>query len=87
MMKRLNYVVLTNGLFTDSSFKAIRFDEGQIDMAWVLAKLYSFGYQGPISSQGWAIGGDPYMACKRFVDGVKSLRNRFIENPELNPLF
>lgn len=86
MMERLNYVVLTNGVFTDSSFNATRFDEGQIDMAWVLAKLYDFRYQGPISSQGWAIGGDPYIACKRFVDGVRALRKRFMEQPELNPL-
>ncbi len=86
MMQRLNYVVLTNGIFTESSFQAVRFDEGQIDMAWVLAKLYEFRYTGPISSQGWTIGGDPYEACKRFVDGVNSLRKRFIEHPELNPL-
>ncbi len=86
MMQRLNYVVLTNGLFTNSSFKAIRFNEGQIDMAWILAKLYAFGYQGPISSQGWQIGGDPFVACKSFVDGVKALQKRFIEQPELNPL-
>jgi hypothetical protein len=52
----------------------------------VLAKLYKFGYEGPISSQGWAIGGDPYVACKAFVDGVRALRKRFIEYPELNPL-
>ncbi|GJM28012.1 MAG: hypothetical protein DHS20C17_06470 [Cyclobacteriaceae bacterium] len=84
--KRLNYVVLTNGIFTSSSFNAIRFNQGQIDMAWVLAKLYEFGYQGPISSQGWAIGGDPYESSKRFVDGIKALRKRFTEHPELNPL-
>ena len=86
MMKRLNYVVLTNGIFTSANFNAIRFNEGQIDMAWLLAKLYEFGYDGPVSSQGWAIGGDPYAACKCFVDGVKALRTRFIEHPELNPL-
>jgi len=86
MMKRLKYVVLTNGVFTESTFDAVRFNQGQIDMAWVLAKLYEFGYQGPISSQGWKIGGDPYHACKQFVDGMKTLRQRFIEHPELNPL-
>jgi len=85
-MKELNYVVLTNGIFTDSSFNAVRFDEGQIDMAWLLAKLYEFGYSGPISSQGWAIGGDPYVSCKRFVDTIKALRARFTEQPELYPL-
>lgn len=86
MMQRLSYVVLTNGIFTKSSFKAVRFDEGQIDMAWLLAKLYQFGYDGPISSQGWKIGGDPYVACKQFVDGIRSIRKRFVEHPELNPL-
>ncbi len=85
-MQRLNYVVLTNGRFTPSRFQAVRFDEGQIDMAWLLAKIYAFGYQGPISSQGWAIGGDPFVACKRFVDGIRALRRRFKERPELHPL-
>ena len=86
IMKKLNYVVLTNGLFRDTGFNAVRFDEGQIDMAWVLAKIYDFGYEGPISSQGWAIGGDPYIASKRFVDTIQSLRKRFVEQPELSPL-
>ncbi len=85
-MKDLKYVVLTNGVFTDSSFQAVRFNEGQIDMAWMLAKLYELGYDGPISSQGWQIGGDPYISCKRFVETMRSLRNRFIEQPELYPL-
>jgi sugar phosphate isomerase/epimerase len=86
MMKRLNYVVLTNGIFTNTGFQAVRFDEGQIDMAWLLAKLYEFGYEGPISSQGWGIGGDPYVASKRFVDTIRALRKRFAEQPELYPL-
>lgn len=85
-MKRLNYVVLTNGQFSDSGFRAVRFDEGEIDMAWTLAKIYEHGYNGPISSQGWGIGGDPYLACKRFVDTIKGLRKRFKERPELYPL-
>lgn len=83
---RLTYAVLTNGMFTDASFKAVRFDEGQIDMAWVLASLYQKAYQGPISTQGWQIGGDPFEACKRFVDTVNALRTRFVNHPELNPL-
>ena len=86
VMQRLNYVVLTNGQFSPTGFQAVRFDEGEIDMAWVLAQLYQFGYEGPISSQGWAIGGDPLVAAKRFVDGVKQLRRRFEEHPELFPL-
>lgn len=86
-MSRLNYVVLTNGIFTPVGFSAVRFNEGQIDMAWLLAKLYEFGYSGPISSQGWNIKGDPFMACKAFVDTIRNLRKRFLEHPELNPLY
>ncbi|MEZ4849469.1 MAG: TIM barrel protein [Bacteroidia bacterium] len=86
LMKRLNYVVMTNGLFRPDGFQAVRFNEGQIDMAWLLAKIYEFGYTGPISSQGWAIGGDPFVACKRFVDTIHALRDRFKKYPELNPL-
>lgn len=86
IMERLNYVVMTNGRFRGSNFPAVRFDEGEIDMAWLFAKIMEFGYEGPISSQGWAIGGDPYVACKRFVDGIESLRKRFKTEPELWPL-
>lgn len=91
IMKKLNYVVLTNvvlkpSFWAASGMQAVRFDEGEIDMAWVLAKLMQFGYQGPISSQGWMIGGDPYISCKRFVDTVNLLKKRFREQPELNPL-
>ncbi len=86
IMQRLNYVVLTNGRFRGNGFPAVRFDEGEIDMAWVLAKIYEFGYSGPISSQGWAIGGDPYLSCKRFVEGIESLKKRFKTQPELWPL-
>lgn len=86
-MKRLSYVVLTNGIFTPTSFNAVRFDQGQIDMAWLLAKIYEFGYSGPISSQGWNIKGDPFAACKAFVDTVRNLRKRFLDYPELNPLY
>lgn len=85
-MKHLNYVVLTNGIFSPANFQAVRFNEGQIDMAWMLAKLYEFGYTGPISTQGWRIGGDPFVACKQFVDTIKALRKRFSEHPELYPL-
>lgn len=86
IMERLNYVVLTNGRFNGNQFPAVRFDTGEIDMAWILAKIMEFGYQGPISSQGWAIGGDPYVSCKAFVDGVTGLRHRFKTQPELWPL-
>lgn len=86
MMERLNYVVLTNGRFRDDGFRAVRFDEGDIDMAWILAKLYTFGYEGPISSQGWNIGGDPFISAKRVVDSINDLRARFINSPQLFPI-
>jgi sugar phosphate isomerase/epimerase len=86
IMKRLNYVVLTNGKFVDADFLAVRFDEGVIDMAWVLAKLIEFGYKGQISSQGYGIGGDPYTSGKLFVDIVKALKERFRLYPYLWPL-
>lgn len=83
MMKKLNYVVLTNGRFTGNNFPAVRFDLGEIDMAWLLAKLYEFGYEGPISTQGWGIGGDPYVNCKAFVEGIETLKKRFKTQPDL----
>ncbi|GAB5521452.1 MAG: hypothetical protein RhofKO_37030 [Rhodothermales bacterium] len=86
LMQRLNYVVMTNGRFQGNRFPAVRWDRGEIDMAWLLAKLYDFGYTGPISSQGWAIGGDPFVACQTFVDGMRALRHRFKTQPELWPL-
>ncbi len=86
IMKNLNYVVMTNGRFVGNGFPAVRFNEGEIDMAWFLAKMYEFGYSGPISSQGWAIGGDPYDSCLAFVDGMKRLKERFNRHPELWPL-
>ncbi|MEM7572112.1 MAG: TIM barrel protein [Bacteroidota bacterium] len=86
VMAKTNYVVLTNGRKSGDWFPATRFDRGEIDMAWLLAKLYAFGYQGPIASQGWGIGGDPYVTAKAFVDGVRGLRERFIRQPDLWPL-
>ena len=85
-MERLNYVVLTNGRFNGAGFPAVRFDTGEIDMAWMLANIYDFGYEGPISTQGWGIGGDPYVTSKCFVDTIKTLRERFTTQPELWPL-
>ncbi|XOV93115.1 MAG: sugar phosphate isomerase/epimerase family protein [Bacteroidota bacterium] len=86
IMKNLNYVVMTNGKFVGNGFPAVRFHEGEIDMAWFLAKMYEFGYSGPISSQGWGIGGDPFDSCKAFVDGINRLKERFQKHPELWPL-
>ncbi|MCB0668740.1 MAG: hypothetical protein KDC80_23110, partial [Saprospiraceae bacterium] len=86
MMQRLNYVVLTNGRFQGNGFPAVRFDLGEIDMAWMLAKIIEFGYKGPISSQGWGIGGDPFITSKAFVDTIQKLLERFREEPDLWPL-
>ena len=86
MMQRLNYVVLTNGRYRGSGFPAVRFDLGEIDMAWVLAKIIETGYAGPISSQGWGIGGDPFKVAKTFVDEIRDLRQRFQSDPDLWPL-
>lgn len=86
MMQRLNYVVLTNGRFSGNAFPAVRFDLGEIDMAWMLAMIMQTGYEGPISSQGWGIGGDPYIVSKAFVETIQSIRNRFRSSDELWPL-
>ena len=86
IMKKLNYVVLTNGKFSGTNFPAVRFNEGEIDMAWVYANIIKFGYKGPISSQGWAIGGDPFQSSKLFVDTMRDLKKRFREQPDLWPL-
>lgn len=86
MMQRLNYVVLTNGRFQGNGFPAVRFDQGEIDMAWLLAKLITFGYRGPISSQGWGIGGDPLVTSRAFVDTIRQLQDRFKNEPDLWPL-
>ena len=86
IMEKLNYVVMTNGKFSGVNFPAVRFDEGEIDMAWILAHIIKFGYKGPISSQGWAIGGDPLVSCKLFVDSINGLKRRFREQPQLWPL-
>ena len=86
MMQRLNYVVLTNGRYRGNGFPAVRFDLGEIDMAWVLAKIIETGYAGPISSQGWGIGGDPFIVAKTFVEEVRALRRRFQTDPDLWPL-
>jgi sugar phosphate isomerase/epimerase len=86
MMQRLNYVVLTNGRFSGNRFPAVPFDQGEIDMAWLLAKIVKFGYKGPISSQGWGIGGDPYLVSKSFVDGIRALKYRYKNEPALWPL-
>ncbi len=86
VMKNLNYVVMTNGRFSGNGFPATRFDLGEIDMAWFLAMVYKVRYTGPISSQGWAIGGDPFMSGKIFVDTMKAMRERFLEFPELYPI-
>lgn len=86
MMERLNYVVLTNGRFEGNNFPAVRFDQGEIDMAWLLAHIAELGYEGPISTQGWGIGGDPYLISKTFVDGIHALKKRFQTQPDLWPL-
>lgn len=85
MSERLGYAVLTNGQFTDKGFRAVRLDEGEIDIPYVLAHLWENGYTGPIASQGLGIGGDPLIAAKRVVDYLKSLEKRFEKNPQLNP--
>ena len=86
IMKRLNYVVLTNGRFSGNRFPAVPFNQGEIDMAYLLAKIIQFGYKGPISSQGWGIGGDPFLVSKSFVDGMNTLKYRFKNDPDLWPL-
>ncbi len=84
-MSPLNYAVMTNAKVSPGWFSAVQIDQGEIDIARILGYLWSNGFKGPIASQGAGIPGDPYLACAAVPRYIRSLWQRFHDNPSLNP--
>jgi sugar phosphate isomerase/epimerase len=85
-MERLGYLALLNGWPKPSDpFRTRPLDDGNIDVAGALGLLWKRGYSGPIVSQGYDLGGDPYEAARRARDYIRGIHERFARNPALNP--
>ena len=85
-MERLGYVALLNGWPKPAEpFRTRPLDDGNIDIAAALGLLWSRGYNGPIVSQAYDLGGDPYESAKRSRDYLHAIHARFVANPLLNP--
>lgn len=81
-MQSLGYVALLNTL---GDFATTFTDTGKIDMAGLLAVLWRQGYAGPIVSQAYDVGGDPYLSAERSMAYLRSVWDRFQRNPQLDP--
>ena len=57
-------------------------DEGELDTFAVLGMLKEQGYDGPIGTQGYSIGGDPYARLQRSLIALRSMEHRLQEHPE-----
>ena len=66
-------------------FRTRPLDDGNIDVAAALGLLWSRGYTGPIVSQAYDLGGDPYETARRSRDYLREVHARFLRNPALNP--
>lgn len=86
-MDRLGYVALLNAWAKPEPFRTLHLDEGNIDIAGLLALLWQRQYQGPLVMQAYDIGGDPYVSAQRSITYVQSVAERFARNPRLNPLY
>ncbi|MBI2195064.1 MAG: TIM barrel protein [Planctomycetes bacterium] len=86
-MDRLGYVALLNALPAPPPFRTVPIDEGQIDLAGLLAVLWHRNYRGPIVLQAYDLGGDPYVTAQRSIQYVREVWARFQRNPELDPLW
>lgn len=85
-MERLNYVALLNGWPKPAEpFRTRPLDDGNIDIAAALGLLWSRGYRGPLVSQAYDLGGDPYETARRSRDYLREIHARFERNPALNP--
>ena len=85
-MENLGYFALLNGWPKPAEpFRTRPLDDGNVDIAGMLGLLWKRGYTGPIVSQGFDLGGDPYESARRAIQYVRDIQARFQRNPALNP--
>ena len=85
-MDRLGYFAVLNGWPKPAEpFRTRPLDDGNIDVAAALGLLWSRGYRGPVISQAYDLGGDPYESARRSRDYLHAIHDRFTRNPDLNP--
>lgn len=85
-MKEMNYFAVLNGWPKPAEpFRTRPLDDGNIDVASALGLLWKRGYTGPIVSQAYDLGGDPYESARRSRDYIRDVYARFQSNPALNP--
>jgi sugar phosphate isomerase/epimerase len=85
-MENLGYFAVLNGWPKPAEpFRTRPLDDGNIDVAGALGLLWSKGYTGPIVSQAYDLGGDPYESARRSRDYIREVHARFLRNPALNP--
>ena len=85
-MERLGYFAVLNGWPKPAEpFRTRPLDDGNIDIATALGLIWQHGYTGPIVSQAYDLGGDPYETARRSRDYLREIHARFLRNPELNP--
>lgn len=86
-MERLGYFAVLNGWPKPAEpFRTRPLHDGNIDIAGALGVLWSRGYTGPIISQAYDLGGDPYETARRSRDYLREIHARFLRNPALNPV-
>ncbi len=85
-MEKLGYFAVLNGWPKPAEpFRTRPLDDGNIDIAAALGLLWARGYEGPIVSQGYDLGGDAYLTAKRSIDYIREVHARYERNPALNP--
>ena len=84
-MDRLGYLALLNAVPVPKPFRMVPIDAGVIDIAALLAHAWKRGYDGPIVTQAYDIGGDPYVTARRSIGYVREVWDRLQRNPALNP--
>jgi len=85
-MDQLGYFAILNYVPKPAEpFRTVEIDQGEIDIAGWLGLLWSHNYKGPIITQAYDRGGDPYVTGRKAFDYVHDIWNRFQRNPKLNP--
>jgi len=85
-MERLGYLALLNGWPKPAEpFRTRPLDDGNIDIAGTLALAWRQRYSGPLVSQGFDLGGDPYESARRALHYIREIHERFTRNAALNP--